>query len=560
MRALIRASRTRWHGRSWPWHLTGMVCALVAAAVVPALVRFNTGDVRLASRTAAVHQAEQAVVRTVASVSMTIDHARAALRTAVARRDGAAHAATPSDAEVVLRRVAPEAAPVNPRLAAERGRSGLRLVLEERVADAPLPGTGPILGTVRLPLQAPGGLPHSAIGLADAGGTRLYPMAGTEPDLRRAARTLAAQAKGVGAGHYVVEADQGAAATAVAWTPVPGTQLVAFAAVPVGPTGPGAWPWLLGALSAVLAALVVALVHGARERRRLSEALAQAQRDHEAAIHALAERQSLETLGRLTAGVAHDMGNVLQAVELYLRSIPGSLDDRAATLRLVERARAAARRGAVGARDLLALARGSEQPAEPTDVRPVLGELAEVMQELLGEAYAVRVDVPAQLPRVLAEPGDLEAMLINLATNSRDAMAEAGRGVLSISAAVIGSPDDSTASTDLPGGEWVRIVIADTGVGMAPEVLERALEPFFTTKPRGRGTGLGLALAREFAERSGGLLRIESVPGSGTRASLFLHPASDAGSAAATDASVAQTDVTTLPNRAGPAGNIHASG
>jgi signal transduction histidine kinase len=287
---------------------------------------------------------------------------------------------------------------------------------------------------------------------------------------------------------------------------------------------------LLGATTGAMAAT---LARSIARRRRLEAALARTRREHDAAIRTLSERQGLETLGRLTAGVAHDMGNVMQAVEFYLSAIPDSVDDREALTRLVARARGAARRGATGARDLLALARGSGGRPEPIELARLLTELAEVMQELLGEPYRVRLDLPPTLPPVLAEAGDLEAMLVNLATNSRDAMASAGTGVLTIRAALVGVPDapgDAPNNTpnDVPGGEWVRIDITDTGVGMDAETLARSMEPFFTTKPRGRGTGLGLALAREFADRSGGLLQIESMPGSGTRASLFLHPATDA--------------------------------
>jgi signal transduction histidine kinase len=280
---------------------------------------------------------------------------------------------------------------------------------------------------------------------------------------------------------------------------------------------------ILGGMLGILAAVLVRL-HG--DRRDLAATLARTRRDHDAAIRALAERQDLETLGRLTAGVAHDMGNVMQVVETYLRAIPGAAGDPAETARLLDRARGAARRGANGARDLLALARGSSRRPRPVDVPSLLGELADVMQELLGEAFTVRLDVPATLPPALADPGDLEAMLVNLATNSRDAMAAAGSGALTISAALIGAPDSAEPDGTPPGGEWIRIDVVDTGIGMDAETLANAMQPFFTTKPRGRGTGLGLALAREFAERSGGMLRIESTPGVGTRASLFLHPVS----------------------------------
>jgi signal transduction histidine kinase len=308
-------------------------------------------------------------------------------------------------------------------------------------------------------------------------------------------------------------------------------------AAPGTPPGPGsaaaklwAWTgWLLAALLALaLGGCLAALARGAARRRRLEAELARVRHEHDVAIRTVGERQALETLGRLTAGVAHDMGNVLQTVELYLRTIRDTLDDRDALDRLIDRASAAARRGSNGARDLLALARGSEGRPEPIDIEPLLGELGEVLGDLLGPSYAVRLRIGSDLPAVLAEAGDLEAMLINLATNARDAMAMAGSGELEISAELVGSPDGTGASDAALGSAWVRIGVADTGVGMDAQTLERAMDPFFTTKPPGRGTGLGLALAREFAERSGGFLRISSSPGAGTCVSLYLHSAPEA--------------------------------
>jgi signal transduction histidine kinase len=314
---------------------------------------------------------------------------------------------------------------------------------------------------------------------------------------------------------------------------------------------------ILGGLLGILAMLLGRLQ---QDRRDLSATLARTRRDHDAAIRALAKRQDLETLGRLTAGVAHDMGNVMQVVETYLKAIPGAAGEPAEMARLVEKARSAARRGADGARDLLSLARGSSRRPRPVDLPPLLGEIADVMQELLGETFTVRLDVPATLPPALADPGDLEAMLVNLATNSRDAMAAAGAGVLTMSAALIGAPDSAEPAGAPPGGEWIRIDVIDTGIGMDAETLRNAMQPFFTTKPRGRGTGLGLALAREFAERSGGMLRIESTPGVGTRASLFLHPVSHehlADDAAAPDCGAA---LNVAQHTAPPPGAMHIKG
>lgn len=403
------------------------------------------------------------------------------------------------------------------------GGTGDRLIVVEPVAGSQPPRFASV--TLPLPVGAIQARP-AAIGVVGSPAAEVLPLAGLGPGGRWTFGLP--PPNGTEAGRIVRPGRGEGLGTALAWRQVSTTRLTVLAAVPVPRLGGGGLlPWLAGLLGAGVGALVAALARSLAERRRLDEALTRAQREHDAAIRTLADRHGLETLGRLTAGVAHEIGNVMQAVEFYLRAMPGSLEDRAALQHLIERARGAARRGAAGARDLLALARGSARRPEPVDIAPLLTEIADVMQELLGDRFAVRLELPGELPQVLADAEDLEAMLINLATNSRDAMAPAGSGVLSLSATLVGSPDAPGAPAGLPGGEWVRIEIADTGVGMDAETLARAMEPFFTTKPRGRGTGLGLALAREFAERSGGMLQIESTPGAGTRARLFLHPASE---------------------------------
>lgn len=435
----------------------------------------------------------------------------------VARRAPREAAPPTAGTGVALALLPPPSAGAAPRLALSRQAAPLRGGISDLVATLTLPIT----------LPEPRGLP-AATGIVVTGTREVLPLG--LPRLALRAGTWLQQAPRAPAGRTDLHDDDasGAPAAAVAWATVPGTGFLAYAAIPLPdpPPDPG-WPLLGVLLGAALGAAIAALGRSVAQRREMAAALVRMRREHDVAMRTVAERQGLETLGRLTAGVAHDMGNVMQAVEFYLRSIPNALDDRAALARLLDRARAAARRGATGARDLLALARGSQGRPEPTDVGPLLGELGEVMQELLGQAYSVRIRIQPGLPAVLAEAGDLEAMLINLATNARDAMAVAGGGTLDISAELVGSPDGPAPRDDTPGGEWVRIDIADTGVGMDAQTLERAMEPFFTTKPRGRGTGLGLALAREFAERSGGFLRIGSSPGNGTCVSLYLHPATE---------------------------------
>ncbi len=520
---------------------------------------------------AAGRQAQQVAAATAAHVAAAVGQAQAIARLALASQDGATAARREIEGgagvTILLRPDAdtpqdPLVPRSSPRVDLTEPSPGVLGIVVEHAAAPPAGGAV----TVTLPLgrlSASDGAAEVAlfrVGMAPA----LRPAAAGP--LRAAERYLSGLPRTALAapGALAMPPDDAGTTARVAWTPVAGTDLAAVAAVSVAPVAPRQVfppPVILAAiLGAMLGILVTDLARRREDRRDLGAALARARRDHDAALRALAERQDLETLGRLTAGVAHDMGNVMQVVETYLRAIPGAAGDPAEMTRLLDRARGAARRGANGARDLLALARGSSRRPRPVDVPSLLAELADVMQELLGETFTVRLDVPAALPPALADPGDLEAMLVNLATNSRDAMAAAGSGMLTISAALIGSPGSAKPDEASQGGEWIRIDIVDTGIGMDAETLANALEPFFTTKPRGRGTGLGLALAREFAERSGGMLQIESTPGVGTRASLLLHPASQEN--LTDDVAVPDLDaaLNASGNTAPPQGAMHIKG
>jgi CheY-like chemotaxis protein len=152
----------------------------------------------------------------------------------------------------------------------------------------------------------------------------------------------------------------------------------------------------------------------------------------------------------------------------------------------------------------------------------LLAGVQEVLSHTLGAEVSVHVKVEAAIPPLLADRSQLEIVLVNLAVNARDAMAPLGGGTLALSATI----DDVSSKPDhiagVRPGKYVRIEIADTGSGMDATTLARAAEPFFTTKPQGKGTGLGLAMAKGFAEQSGGALRIRSELGHGTTVTLWL--------------------------------------
>jgi len=281
----------------------------------------------------------------------------------------------------------------------------------------------------------------------------------------------------------------------------------------------------LRAAAAAIAFLALAVMGLALlwlERRRTQTDLEEARREREAALERLALAQRMEALGRLAGGVAHDFNNVLQAVLGGAKVIQSRPGDANAVRRLAGMVAEAAERGASVTRRLLAFARRGELRTEPVEVGPLLAGLREVLAHTLGANIQVRVEADPALPVTLTDRGQLETVLVNLAVNARDAMAPRGGGTLTLSAAL----EEVGAGTEHPlglaPGPYLRLAVADTGSGMDAATLARAGEPFFTTKAKGEGTGLGLAMAKGFTEQSGGALGIESEPGCGTVVTLWL--------------------------------------
>ncbi len=238
--------------------------------------------------------------------------------------------------------------------------------------------------------------------------------------------------------------------------------------------------------------------------------------------------QRMEALSQLAGGVAHDFNNVLQAIAGGARLIQRRPDNAASVERLAGLVVEATERGALVTQRLLSFARRGPLEPGPVEVAALLTGLRDILAGTLGDAINVELAVPGTMPRLIADRRQLEAALVNLATNARDAMADNGPmnaapgagHTLRLSASVADG-----AAVGLQPASYVRIDVRDTGCGMDADTLQRAAEPFFTTKPRGRGTGLGLAMAQGFAEQSGGKLLLQSEPGKGTTASLYLPQA-----------------------------------
>ncbi|GAB1343014.1 PAS domain S-box protein [Gemmatimonas sp.] len=238
----------------------------------------------------------------------------------------------------------------------------------------------------------------------------------------------------------------------------------------------------------------------------------------------LQQSQKLESVGQLAGGVAHDFNNLLAIISgnLELLADGEGVGDEAA--QLIHEARSAARRGAELTRRLLTFSRQQPLHLKVVSVQPLLENTAAMMRRLLPESVEIVLPTGTDLPPIKTDAGLFENALLNLAINARDAMPAHGR--LTITADVVRAPDP--AFGDLPPGEYVKVCVADTGCGMSPEVVERAIEPFFTTKAVGQGTGLGLSMVYGFVQQCGGTLLIHSQEGAGTTVCLLFPAASDA--------------------------------
>ncbi len=231
--------------------------------------------------------------------------------------------------------------------------------------------------------------------------------------------------------------------------------------------------------------------------------------------------QRLESLGQLTGGVAHDFNNLLTVISGNLQI----LEDMAITdpfaVRAIASAHRGARRGAELTAKLLAFSRRQTLRPAPINVPELLASFRDLLARTLGASIEVRVQADDRLPMVLADGGQLETALLNLAVNARDAMPEGG--ALIIEAVDVDLKQTLGVGADeVRPGHYVRLSVSDTGTGMSREVIARAFEPFFTTKAVGKGSGLGLSMVYGFAKQSAGHVTVYSERGVGTTINLFL--------------------------------------
>ncbi|MFM2045622.1 MAG: hypothetical protein RLY86_4198 [Pseudomonadota bacterium] len=296
--------------------------------------------------------------------------------------------------------------------------------------------------------------------------------------------------------------------------------------------------------------LAISTFDDVSERMRAAEALSSLNAELEQRVEAGAARlvqlQKMEAIGQLTGGVAHDFNNLLMAIlsslELLRKRLP--LGDAMAG-QLLDNAVQGAERGATLTQRLLAFARRQELRPESVDVPALVRGMTDLLTLTLGPQVRIVTRLDAGLPRAVVDPNQLEMAILNLTLNARDAMP--GGGTLTLTVDRDGPPgpgadagmaegvgqegvgQEGEPYPDRPADGWVRLVVADTGVGMDAATLARAVEPFFTTKGVGRGTGLGLSMVKGLAEQSGGQLLLSSRPGVGTVAEILLPLATRSG-------------------------------
>jgi PAS domain S-box-containing protein len=261
-----------------------------------------------------------------------------------------------------------------------------------------------------------------------------------------------------------------------------------------------------------------------RSNDELEAAVTKRTQEREVAIRQLHESQKMESIGQLTGGVAHDFNNLLAVILSSLSLLKKNLPKDPRTSRLIEGAIQGAERGTSLTKRLLAFARRQELKIEAIDIHVLIPDLLDFLRQSLGPMNSIAVDISSDVHPVKIDANQFELALMNLAVNARDAMPNGG--VLTIRAQDASASEQGSLPKELPRGEYVKISVTDTGVGMDEATLTRAMEPFFTTKGVGRGTGLGLSMVHGLVAQSGGTVNIASEPGKGTTVNLWLPRAS----------------------------------
>jgi len=285
--------------------------------------------------------------------------------------------------------------------------------------------------------------------------------------------------------------------------------------------------------------LVMAAVRDVTERLKLraQRERLKMQTERERLERQLPQSQRLESLGQLAGGVAHDFNNLLAVISSYAMFVaeavtqPVPQDDWDEVREDVEQIQHAADRAAGLTRQLLAFAHRDVVRPRTLDINDVIGNVEQLLVRTLGEHVELSTNLTAGLCLVLADPGQIEQVLVNLAINARDAMPGGGKLTIHTATTEVDA-EHASSRVGLHAGLYASLKVSDTGVGMPPEVIDRAFEPFFSTKAKGEGTGLGLATVYGIVAQAGGYVQIYSEPGIGTTFTVMLpatsRPARDA--------------------------------
>ncbi|SFH38294.1 His Kinase A (phospho-acceptor) domain-containing protein [Ensifer sp. OV372] len=257
----------------------------------------------------------------------------------------------------------------------------------------------------------------------------------------------------------------------------------------------------------------------------------------------LRQAQKMEAIGQLTGGVAHDFNNLLMAVLGNLELLRKHTGGDAKAERLIDGALQGAKRGASLTQRLLAFARRQDLSVDPVDLGELVREMTDLLNRSVGTGIVIEIRIPDRMDPVLADSNQLELALLNLVVNARDAMPNGGTICISLQVENVAKPEG-----ELAAGRYGVLSVADEGHGMDDNTLQKAIEPFFSTKELGKGTGLGLSMIHGLALQLQGALRLTSTPGKGTRAELWI-PVSDESPVVSKDTEVSEPDQRVKPLR-----------
>jgi signal transduction histidine kinase len=231
--------------------------------------------------------------------------------------------------------------------------------------------------------------------------------------------------------------------------------------------------------------------------------------------------QKMESVGTLAGGIAHDFNNLLTAIISYSDMLLAKMDSDNPMRKEIGEIRGAGERAAHLARQLLAFSRRRVRDSQILNINQVLSDLTPLMRGLVREKIELIPCLQPNLGLVMADPGQIEQVIINIVINARDAMPNGGKLVL-LTADVHMDPAEDIRRPEMAAGNYVLFALSDTGPGIGADVLPHIFEPFFTTKERGVGSGLGLSTAHEIIKQSGGHIYAFSEPGSGTTFEIYL--------------------------------------